>query len=281
MTDVAVIGAGPAGLSAAINVVARGKTVRLLSGGENYLARAEQVDNYLGFYGVTGQELMHSFYAHAAQMGITVEKGRVANVLPMESSFLLNFSGDMIEAKAVVLATGVAKMKAVAGEEEFLGRGVSYCATCDGMLFRGKRAVVWGLAKDAAKEANFLADIGVQVQFVAAAPKEELNGGIPFLLGAVQKIEGEETVCAAVVNGERIPTDVVFVLRDAIAPSTLIPGVQEKDGYIAVTREMQTNIPGLFAAGDCTGKPLQISKAVGEGLIAGQQAAQYVGSRAE
>ncbi len=281
--DILVIGAGPAGLSAAINAVARGKTVRVLSGEHTVLARAERIDNYLGLYHLTGPELMKRFEEHAAAMGVVPEKGRVSNILPFNGAFMANFSGRIVEAGAVILTTGVAKAKPAPGETEYLGHGVSYCATCDGMLYRGKRAVVWGLAPDAAEEAGFLKSIGVQASYVSRGERpEDLGEDIPFLSGRLAAVEGEDgRVTAARIEtapGESVrkETDAVFILRPAIAPAALIDGLAMADGFVEVNRRMETNIPGLFAAGDCVGAPLQIANAVGDGLIAAQQAARYL-----
>ncbi len=276
-TDIVIIGGGPAGMSAAVNAVARGKSVRLLSSEGNNLERAEMVDNYLGFYKLTGAELMLKFAEHTAALGITHEKGRAANIMPLGDYFMVNFAGDIIEAATVILAIGVAKARVVPGEEELLGRGISYCATCDGMLYRGKKAMVWGLAPDAAEETNFLNSIGVDVKMVAKGERpSELNPSIPFISGALKAVIGDDSVKAVDLGDATLETDGVFILRNAIAPSTLVSGLETENGFIKINTRMETNIPGLFAAGDCTGSPLQISKAVGEGLIAAQQAAKYV-----
>ncbi len=282
-TDILVIGAGPAGLSAAINAVARGKTVRVLSGEHTVLARAERIDNYLGLYHLTGSEMMKAFEEHAAAMGVVPEKGRVSNILPFNGAFMANFSGRIVEARTVILTIGVAKAKPAPGETAFLAHGVSYCATCDGMLYRGKKAVVWGLAPDAAEEADFLRGIGVQVTYVARGERPDgLEKSIPFLSGRLAAVEGEDgRVTAARIEtspGETslLETEVVFILRSAIAPAALIDGLAMTDGFVEVNRQMETNIPGLFAAGDCVGAPLQIANAVGDGLIAAQQAARYL-----
>lgn len=276
MLDIAIVGAGAAGLSAAINAKARGKTVRVFSNRGNYLARAERVDNYLGFYEVNGQELMASFTRHAAAMGVEAEPGKVANILPFDGRFMLNFNGEIVEAKAVILATGVAKAKAIDGEERLLGSGVSYCATCDGMMYRGKRAVVCGQADDIAEETNFLQGIGVDVTFVSLRRLEALHETVRFVSGRVEAILGETAVRAVRVGGEELAADVVFVLRNAVAPTALLEGLSVENGFVAVNRWMETNLPGAFACGDCTGAPLQVAKAVGEGLIAAQQAAKYI-----
>ncbi len=278
-TDLAVIGGGPAGLSAAINGIARGKRVRLLSAEGNALEKAENVDNYLGFFRLTGAEMMQKFQEHASALGIVTEKGRAANVMPFGDYFMINFGGEIIEASTVILAIGVAKARAIPGESELLGRGISYCATCDGMLYRGKKAFVWGLAPDAVEETNFLSGIGVNVTYVAkGARPEKLNEDVPFISGNIREVKGESFVTGAVVGDNAYHTDGVFILRSAIAPAALVPGLETENGYIKVNSRMETAIPGLYAAGDCIGLPLQISKAVGEGLIAAQNAAKYLDS---
>ncbi len=287
-TDILIVGAGPAGLSAAVNAAARGKTVRVLSGENTILSKAEAVDNYLGLYHLTGPELMRRFTEHAAAMGIVPEKGRVSNLLPFDGAFMANFSGQIMQASAVILAAGAAKARAVPGEAELLGHGVSYCATCDGMLYRGKKAVVWGLAPDAPEEANFLRGIGVEVSYIARNGRpEELDAAIPFYPGQVERVEGSEGRVAGVhiggsgaPGGQTLPADAVFILRSAIAPAALIDGLEMEDGFVKVNRLMETNIPGLYAAGDCTGAPFQIANAVGDGLVAAQQAARYLDKQA-
>ncbi|HJA26228.1 MAG TPA: FAD-dependent oxidoreductase [Candidatus Fournierella merdigallinarum] len=274
--DCAVVGGGPAGLSAAINLHQRGKTVRVLGAAPGLLAKAERVDNYLGLPGLSGSEMLAAFTGHAKALGIEAEPGRVANIMPMDERLMLNFDGDILEARAVILAGGVAKAKPVAGESEFLGRGVSYCATCDGMLYRGRQVAVWGLSPEAAGEANFLASIGCKVRFVSPRRPPELDSAIEHIPGAVQAVGGGDTVEWVRVAGEELAVQGVFVLRSAIAPDTLLPGLAIQDGFVQVDRRMATNIPGVFAAGDITGAPLQVAKAVGEGLIAGLSAAEYL-----
>lgn len=274
MLDIAVVGAGPAGLSAAVNAVARGKSVRVFSSTEPYLARAEQVNNYLGFPGVSGRDMMEKFRKHAEALGIKPEHGTVTNILPFGGNFMLNFSGEMVEAKAVILAVGAAKAKPISGEEELLGRGVSYCATCDGMLYREKKAVVCGDADHLAEEANFLREIGVRVTVVTPKTPAGLHEAIPVVTDTVVEIFGSPSVQGVKTKSGELETAAVFLLRNAIAPAALLPGLELKDGFVQVNAQMETNIPGCYACGDCVGKPLQVSKAVGEGLVAAQAAAE-------
>lgn len=277
MLDCIVVGGGPAGLSAAINLHQRGKSCLVLSAGAGYLAKAERMDNYLGMPGMTGQEMLCQFGEHAAGMDIEVRTGRVGNILPFDGRFMVNFGGDMLESRSIILATGVSKAKPVAGEAERLGMGVSYCATCDGMLYRGRDVVVWGLAEEAASEANFLAGIGCRVTFVAARRPAELEEAIPFEAGAIREVLGEGVVSAVrLADGRELPCTGVFILRAAVAPDTLLPGLELEDGFVRTGRDMSTSVPGVFAAGDLVGKPLQVAKAVGEGLVAALSAAEYL-----
>ena len=276
--DIAVVGGCPAGLSAAINARARGKSVVVVGNDyrESPLYRAERVDNHLGMPGQTGAELMEAYRRHAEAMEVDFCAGRVLNIMQMEGTCYLSIGSEMETAKAVVLATGVVRGKKRPGEARYLGRGVSYCATCDGMLYRGKPVVVVGMAPDAQEEANFLQGIGCQVTYVSAHAPKNLIPSIPHMKSGKLEIVGEETVTALRVNDTELPAQCVFLLSSAMPPTDLLPDLALEDGYITVDRQMRTNLPGIYAAGDCTGLPLQLSKAVGEGLVAGQAAAEYV-----
>lgn len=278
MYDVAVIGGGPAGLSAAVQARQRGKTVVVISGADTDgpLWKTERVDNYLGLPQVVGPTLGEQFRTHAEAMGVERMSGRALNIMPVGGKFYISVGSDMVEAQSVVLAPGVVRAGKYPGEAEYLGRGVSYCATCDGMLYRGKRVVVVGKSAEAPEEANYLQELGCQVTYVSARAPGELREDISFVKAPKVEILGEERVIGVRAGGEELPCDGVFILRATVAPTDLLPGLELRDGYIAVDRDMATNISGVFAAGDCTGLPLQISKAVGEGQVAGHRAAELV-----
>lgn len=261
--DVLVIGGGPAGLSAAQNVRARGKTALVVSNPleENPLWKAKEVDNYLGLPRLSGAELLTAFQRHAESPGAEFLEGRALSALRSGESWYVSVGNTMVQGKAVVLAAGVVRGKKLPGEAELLGRGVSYCATCDGMLYRGKRVAVLGWTPSAEKEAAFLEGIGCQVLYLDK-PRD-------------CAIRGAEKVEAVTCGGVTEAVEAVFLLRPAMAPGDLFPGLETGGGFVAVDREMRTNLPGVFAAGDCTGGPLQVSKAVGEGLTAGQKAAAF------
>lgn len=262
--EVLIIGGGPAGLSAAINVRARGRSVLVVSNPleENPLWPSERVDNYPGMPGVSGRELLGVMRRQAEEAGADFVTGRALTALPVSDTWYIGVGTDMHNAKAVVLAAGVARGKKFPGEAEFLGRGVSYCATCDGMLYRGKPVAVLGYSDSARREADFLREIGCSVTY--------------FHRPGTCAIQGDTVVRSVTCDGETADVAGVFLLRPAMAPADLFPGLELDNGYVTVDRRMATNLPGLFAAGDCTGGPLQVAKAVGEGLIAGQSAAAYV-----
>ena len=278
MTDIIVIGGGPAGLSAAINARARGKSVLVVSNpiSENPLYKAPVMDNYPGLPNISGADYLRKLEDHAKESGAQFRSGRVLTIAPMGERFFVSIGSDYEETRSVILAIGAQRGAKLPGEEEFLGRGVSWCATCDGMLYRGKDVVVVGLAHDAPAEANFLQEIGCKVTYVARSAPEGLNPEIPVVLGRKLSVEGESTVTAVHVDETTLSCQGAFILRSAMAPKDLLPSLTLEAGYIPVNRSMATNIPGVFACGDCTGLPLQAAKAVGEGLIAGQSAAEYV-----
>ena len=275
--DIIVLGSGPAGLSAAVTARGRNKSVLVIGNRwqDSPLARAERVDNYLGMPGMTGMEMLEAFQRHAQEMGVEQVTGKVLSIMEWEG-FNLTVGSQLYQGSALILAPGVVRQAKFPGEETYLGRGVSYCATCDGMLYRNKPVAVVGRSKDAPHEAAYLKSIGCQVVYVAPKRPEELEEDIPFLQAAKLAVKGEQTVTALEADGADIPVNGVFILREAVAPGDLLPGLTLEKGAIQVDRSMATSVPGVFAAGDATGAPLQVSKAVGEGLIAALSACEYL-----
>ncbi len=275
--DIAVIGGGPAGLSAAINAVLRNKSVKIFTNALNYLQKAEKVDNYLGFYNISGQELMEKFVDHANKLNVSFEYGKVIDIMKYNDMFMINFNGKIINAKAVVLALGITKEKMLNNEEKLLGKGISYCATCDGALYKGKNIAVYGNADDIIEEANFLSSLGVNVNYITVKKDiKGLNQNINVINGIISDIIGDNKLEGIIINDKYIKLDGLFLLRNSIAPNSIVKDLILEDGYIVVNRNMETNIKGIYACGDCTGNPLQISKATGEGLVAAQNAAKYI-----
>lgn len=275
--DIIVLGSGPAGLSAAVTARGRNKSVLVIGNRwqDSPLARAERVDNYLGMPGITGMEMLEAFQRHAQEMGVEMVTGKVLSIMEWEG-FNLTVGSQLYQGSALILAPGVVRQAKFPGEETYLGRGVSYCATCDGMLYRNKPVAVVGRSKDAPHEAAYLKSIGCQVVYVAPKRPDQLEEDIPFIQAAKLAVKGEQTVTALEADGADIPVNGVFILREAVAPGDLLPGLTLEKGAIQVDRSMATSVPGVFAAGDATGAPLQVSKAVGEGLIAALSACEYL-----
>ena len=275
--DLIVLGSGPAGLAAALAARGRDKSVLVIGNRwqDSPLARAELVENYLGMPGVTGSEMLERFTDQAQRSGVEFVTGRAVSLMAY-NGFMVTVGSDFYQSRALILAPGVARAAKYPGEGEYLGRGVSYCATCDGMLYRDKDVVVVGRAKDAPHEANYLRSIGCRVTYVANTRPDGLDEGISFVKGGRLEVKGGQTVTALVVDGREIPCAGVFILRDAVAPTDLLPQLETEKGVVKVDRAMATNVEGVFAAGDCTGAPLQIAKAVGEGHIAALSACEYL-----
>lgn len=281
--DIAIVGGGPAGLSAALTGKIRNKEIVLFEHGQHSekLQKAHLVDNYLGIPEVTGRGLMQQFAAHAAAHQIEVIKEKVVNIFPGEDSLTLLTSGNKYEARAVILATGVVATALFSGEREFLGRGVSYCATCDGMFYKEKDVAIISYTKEGEHEANYLGEICRKVYYLPQykdAP-ENIRSEITVLKAVPSGIQGDTQVEKLVTDKEEIAIHGVFILRQSDPVENILPGLELDGEVIKVSRDMSTNLPGVFAAGDATGRPWQIAKAVGEGLVAVLSAISYLDTK--
>ena len=265
--DVVIIGGSIAGISAALTCTNRGKSVAVIanSAETSSLYKAEMIHNYPGVPAASGKEISEILLRQLESSGAELIHGRALSVMPMGDSFGVAFGNEYISCAAVILAAGITREKLYAGEGEFLGRGVSYCATCDGMLYRGKTVAVIGNGAEAAEDADFLEGIGCTVLRMTKNARYEIRGGMKA-----------DTL---VVGGEEYKVDGVFVIKDTVSVTKLVPGLEYADGAIVTDRQMRTNVPGVFAAGDCTGKPYQLAKAAGEGNIAALSACTYIDSK--
>ena len=265
MYDILILGGGPAGISAALTARRRGKNCAFICGEPEDipLSRSPAIDNYPGLPGVSGRELLALFWQQALEAGAERIAGHANAVAELGGTFGVSTGSVFHECRALILCPGVHRAAPLPGEEALLGRGVSYCATCDGMLYRGRRTAVLGFTADAPQEAEMLRSIGCEAELFDDRR-------------AVYTIEGTERVTALTVNGERHPCEAVFILRPSAAPDALLPGLPMDGAHIRVERDMSTALPGVFAAGDCTGTPYQIAKAVGEGCTAALSAAAWL-----
>lgn len=277
--DIAVIGTGPAGVSAAITAKVRNKKILLFGSkrSSEKVYRAQQIQNYPGLPDITGEELAQQYQKQLDQLGIPVTEERVSAVYAMGEYFAIQASGKMYEASSVILAAGVVQGKTFPGEKEFLGRGVSYCATCDAMLYRGKTAVVIGYTEEAERESEFLAELAKKVWYIPMYKETpKLPDTIEIIREKPLEIGGTDLVGYLKTDAGEYKTDGVFILRDSVSAQQLIPGLEIEDDHVKVNLQMETNIPGCFACGDVAGKPYQYVKAAGQGNVAALSAVAWL-----
>ncbi len=277
--DVAVVGAGPAGLSAALNAAVRRQQVIVIGPEDSEkLLQTQHLENVLGMPGETGPGLMKRFREHVnLYEQVTFDASNVQVVYDMGGYLGLLMPGNrIIEAWSVVLATGVNFGTPLPGENEFLGRGVGYCATCDAALYRGRSVIVVGYNNEAVEEANFIAEMASTTLFVNRTGRPvQLNSGIQVRDDRPLEVIGSDHAEGLRFETGDVMADGVFLIRDARAADQLAPGIALHGRHVAVDAEMATNLPGVFAAGDLVGQPYQINVAVGRGQIAGLSAAKY------
>ena len=285
MYDCIIIGTGPAGLSAALNLKTYKKSFvwfgsKSLS---DKVRKAEKITNYPGFPELTGQELFAHFEDHIQSAGLEITEKTVTNVMSEGNYYMVLADNEIYEAKTLILAMGVMTAKLLKGEDELLGRGVSYCATCDGMFYKDKEIAVLCNDPKYEHEVEYLADLAAKVTYFplfsdSQVKKENvtISKDFPVEVNGIDRVTG-----LTLKSGEILSVDGVFCLRNAIALSKLIPELEIENGHIVVDRAQKTNLPGCFAAGDCTGRPYQYTKAMGEGNVAAHSCISYLAEIAE
>jgi thioredoxin reductase len=296
--DVVVVGGGPAGLAAAIYTARQGLSTAIVAGELGGQAQwASHVQNYLGFELIAGSELADRFRAHAGGFDIATFEGRYVDaVVPADGSFDVHTrEGLRLYGRALIIASGRAPARlSVPGEQELLGRGVSYCAYCDAAFFRGRPVAVIGPGESAAEAALQLAALDARVVLVgeqepraprellrklATDPRVELRTGV-----RPTRIEGEDRVTALVLQDDAenevvLPVDAVFIEAGSIPAGEFTGGLVRVNGAgeVEVGRDLMTSRPGIFAAGDVTDAPgKQIIIAAGDGARAGVAAARWL-----
>ena len=279
MHDCIIIGSGPAGLSAAINLKNYNKNfiwfgTKNLS---NKVVKAEKIINYPGFPEITGAELADRFREHMESLHLEITEKTVTSIMAAGNYYMVLADNEIYEAKTLILAMGVMTARLLEGEEEYLGRGVSYCATCDGKLYEHKKIAVICNDPKFEHEVEYLAELAAEVQYFPTFESRVQADNVTVSTEIPARITGDKSVQALELrSGERLQVDCVFCLRNAITPAHLFPGIQIENGHIAVDRAMATNFNGCFACGDCTGRPYQYAKAVGEGNVAAHSVIKYL-----
>jgi len=302
MHDIVVIGAGPAGLTAGIFAVRRSMDVIVL-GDPTSMSTMEEatiVDDWLGAPGTMGPQLMQKFREHAKRLGVPVRQEKGVEIRKNGRGFIVKSDKAEYEAKTVIVATGAKHRKAmVKGEEEFVGKGVSYCANCEGPMFRGKKVAVIGGGDTAATYALLLEQMGCdttlvhrrdELRAVDVYVKELKKSKVRFVWNAVLKeIKGDRMVKSIVVQDvktkdmKELPMDGVFVAIGSVPASELVKNIGAKtneSGFIMVDRKQMTSVPGVFAAGDCSDNcTKRIVTASAEGSVATEMAFEFIRAR--
>lgn len=299
--DLVIIGGGPAGLTAGIYAKRMGLDVVLfesaLLGGT--LAIAPQIENYPGFPGgITGMGLSEAFKDQAKALGLTIKWGTVKHIEVKGSKKVVHYDEDsFISTRALIVATGAESKKlGIPGEKEFLGKGVSYCATCDAPFYKDKKVIVVGGGNAALEEAMFIANFASRVTVIhrrdalRADRVLELRArskpNIYFVWDSeVEKIEGKDYVGSVAVKNiktnkkSKIDADGIFIYIGSNPNVSFLSGIlkQDEKGFIVTDEEMRTSVPGIFAAGDVRVKPLrQVVTAASDGAIAAASAHKYL-----
>lgn len=282
MKDVIIIGKGPAGISAAIYLKRAGFEVTVLGNDLGALAKSEKIENYYGFeVPLSGEELINKGINQAKNLGIEVLSEEVVDITK-EKDFIVTTTTNTYEAKAVLLATGKSRQKLnIEGFEEYKGKGISFCAVCDGFFYRGKTVAVIGNGDYAAAEAKELTNFAKEVIVFTNSDKlatEKLPDSIKVVNGKIDKIIGEETVTGIVVDGSTYNMNGIFVAIGTASANDFalkLGAFMDKDN-IAIDENFMTNVEGLFAAGDCIGGFLQVATAVADGANASRGIMKYI-----
>ena len=281
MYDVIIIGSGPAGISAAIYLKRAKKNVLIISKGESALEKAEKIDNYYGVSGISGKELYQIGIKQAKTLGIHIEYDEVTNI-SFENKFIVTTANNNYESEYVIIATGTnRKTPNIKGIKEFEGKGVSYCAICDAFFYRNKEVSVLGNGRYAISEANELMNIakGITILTDGKEAPEIRADNVRIDTRRIREVRGNQKIEEVEFeDNSKIKTDGIFVAL-GVAGSTEFAkklGIITQKDRIVVNENMETNIPGIFACGDCVGGLLQVSKSVYEGTKAGLQVIQYI-----
>lgn len=284
MYDVIIIGAGPAGISAGLYAKRANLNVLIIYKEQAGLEKAEQIENYYGFEnGITGKELYETGIRQAQNLGIDMKREEVINIQMEEKNEykIITENGTYIS-KTVIFATGNKKnVPKIKGIKDFEGRGVSYCAVCDGFFYRNKDISVLGNGKYAISETNELINIANSITILTDGKDEpEIRSDkVKIDTRKIREVRGDKRIEEIdFEDNTKMKTDGLFVALGVAGSAEFAKklGIITNKDRIVVNENMETNIPGIYACGDCTGGLLQISKAVYEGAKAGLQVVRYL-----
>ncbi len=282
MHEVIIVGNGPAGISAALYTQRAGIATTIIGKDSGALAKADVIENYYGFENpITGQQLISVGIAQAQRLGVRMLQDEVVSI-GFEDTLTVKAAGGQHKATCVILATGAGRTTPkIKGVEAFEGKGVSYCAVCDAFFYKGKDVAVLGCCDYALSEAMELLPIAKSVTVITNGAKTTANfpPEMKVIPTPITALTGSATLeSVQFQDGSNIAVSGVFVAMGVAGSSELAKklGAEVNGRNIVVDENMATNIPGLYAAGDCTGGMLQIAKAVYEGAKAGTEVVRYI-----
>ncbi|MDY3005831.1 NAD(P)/FAD-dependent oxidoreductase [Anaerococcus porci] len=276
--DLIVVGKGPAGLSAALNAAIRKNKVLVIGKDSKALSKSPSIKNYLGFKDIKGDDLYQRFLEQIKYYDIDIKDKKIKAVYAMGDYFAVDFGDEMLKSKACIIATGIDMGKVIEGEDKFFAKGISYCATCDASLYKGRDVVVIGYNEESIEEVEFINKVAKNTTFINMYKKNiKLSSNINIVDERPLKFDGLiKAESLELSDGSKIRADGFFIIKSSSKPKNLVPSVKMDEKHILVDKDMKTNIRGLFACGDITGKPYQINKACGEGQVAGLNASSYI-----
>ena len=281
MYDVIIIGAGPAGVSAGLYAKRANKNVLILYYGTSNLEKATDIDNYYGFEkGISGKELYNNGIKQAENLKIDVRKEEVLNIEKINNDFIIKTTENEYNSKTVIIATGNKKLRPnIKGISEFEGKGISYCAICDGFFYRNKNVAVIGNGKFALNEARDLKQIVNNITILTDGLEMKEKTDFNVNNKKIKEIHGKNKVTVVEFeDNSKLEIDGIFIALGEAGGSSFAKkmGVMTNGDNIKVNEKMETNIPGLYSCGNATGGLLQVCKAVYEGAEAGLSAINFI-----
>ena len=279
--DVIVCGKGPAGIQAALYIKRANLNVLVIGKDGGALERVDKIGNYYGYSLIDGKTLLNASYQQAKDLDIDIQSEEITSLVQIETGFEVITNLNTYSTKAIILATGATRNSIkIPAIKELEGRGVSYCSICDAFFYQKKTVGVLGHGAFAAQEARELLDIASKIYVFTNGlqPSSDFDSKVEFITEPLVSINGTDRIKSVTTTNQTIELSGLFIALGSATSIDLATklGLEIENNKIEVTKRQQTNMPGIFAAGDCTPGIMQVAKAVGEGCIAALEAINYV-----
>jgi thioredoxin reductase (NADPH) len=280
-TDAFILGKGPAGIQASLYIKRANIDPIVVGKDIGMCVKAREVENFYGIDSISGPDLVEKGIAQARRLGICVESDEVVSLSFDGDGFVVKTKTETYHALSFLFASGTHRsVPRIRNINKFDGKGVSYCAVCDAFFYRNKVVAVIGEGDYASSEANELLAVASKVYVLTDGkePAARFDERVEVITDKIVMLEGDDTVSSVVLEGKTLDVEGVFVALGTASSTDLAQklGVETNNNRIVVNEHMETNMPGMFAAGDCTPGIQQIAKAVGDGCVAGMRMAAYI-----